>query len=335
MRRIGTVYTAPLARLQDCVDTVRESEALGFTSAWQAEDLGGPDAVSLLASYAQVTSSLTLGTAITTPYTRHPAVLASTFATLDDLSAGRVILGLGAGTGWWDRLTLDRDAMRPIGDMAETIRAFRELVSQGETVYHGQPIKLRHAFPWQDAPPPLIRLHIPVYLGAQRPQMVRLAGRVADGLILELAPVVTSTAQRIQDFHAAAREAGRDPGTLDIVALVMVAITPDGSIPPYLQQNWLAPRVSRISDEQAVLRGHDPQRLARLRQAVADGRLDAAADLLTPELIRGCGAFGTLDQCLEKLEELVAFGVNEPILYSVDPDPRSVLELGRQFVARG
>ena len=335
MRRVGLVFTGPLARLNDMVEMVRRAEELDFSSAWQAEDPGGPDAVSLLASYAHVTRQVRLGTAITPPYARHPALLASTFAALDDLSGGRTVLGLGAGTLWWDRLTLARDSLRPVRDMAETVRVFRALLDQGEAEVRGQRIELRHGFPWNADPlPPLVRRSIPVYIGAQRPQMIRLAGQLADGLIIEISPVVTTAAERVQAVRAAAQAAGRDPDSLDIVALAMMGVTPDGAVDSTVLSRWVAPRLTRLDDAQAEARGFEPDRMARLRQAVAEGRLDDAAQLLTPAMIAACGAFGTPDACLAWLDDLAAVGVREPILFPVAGDPALTLEVGAMFARR-
>ena len=318
------------------VEAVRYAEELGYSSAWQAEDPGGPDAVSLLASYAAVTRGVRLGTAITPPYARHPVLLASTFAALDDLSSGRMILGLGAGTLWWDRLTLDKNQVRPVHDMAETIRVFRELLAQGETEYGGRHIELRHRFPWQaTALPPLLRPRIPVYIGAQRPQMIGLAGRLADGLIIEISPVVTTVAERIRAVQAAAHRVGRNPGEIDIVALAMMHVVPKGEPDPYMLGRWVAPRLTRLDDAQAVARGFDPERMARLRRAVSEGYTDEAVALLTPTMIAACGAFGTPDHCLAWLEDLAAVGVREPIIFPVGGNERLTLEVGATFAARG
>lgn len=115
----------------------------------------------------------------------------------------------------------------------------------------------------------------------------------------------------------------------------MMHVAPKGELDPYVLGRWVAPRLTRLDDGQAAARGFELERMARLRQAVSENRSDEAVALLTPSMIAACGAFGTPDHCLAWLEDLVAIGVREPIIFPVGGDERLTLEVGATFAARG
>jgi 5,10-methylenetetrahydromethanopterin reductase len=334
MRRIGLVFTGPLRNLRDSIRQVCRAEELGFDSAWQAEDPLGPDCVSLLSAYAMATQRIKLGSAIAPLYGRHPALLTATFASLDDLSDGRMILGLGAGMNWFDVYGLDRKKLRIIRDMSETIRTFRELLVQDAVDFRGRRFSLRKGFAWWPMEQnELRRAHIPVYIGAQGPQMVRLAGQVADGFIIEISPVTSTINERVNAVRAAALEAGRDPASIDVLGLVLLGVSRDGRIDPRIY-GWVAPRLAKMDDAAAQARGFDLARMARLRAAVAAKRIDEARLLITPEMLKACGAWGTPDYCLDWLEQMGAAGVH-PVIIPMSGDSSLGLEVGAEYARRG
>src|SRR5437879_5025750 len=100
MARIGLAFNGPPYHATTMIEAVKQAERVGFDSAWQAEDVYGPDAISLLACYAYATERLRLGTCLIGVNTRDPCIVANSFATLDQISRGRMIIGLGAALTW-------------------------------------------------------------------------------------------------------------------------------------------------------------------------------------------------------------------------------------------
>ena len=115
-------------------------------------------------------------------WTRNPALLASTFATLDDLAPGRVILGIGA---WWDPLAakVGIDRSRPLRAMRETVEAVGRLLADETVTYEGEFVHLDGVeldYVHQERRPK----DVPIYIGATGMQMMELTGRIADGVLL-------------------------------------------------------------------------------------------------------------------------------------------------------
>jgi alkanesulfonate monooxygenase SsuD/methylene tetrahydromethanopterin reductase-like flavin-dependent oxidoreductase (luciferase family) len=207
----------------------REAERLGFESAWTPAG-GVPDAFHVCAAWSQDTSLRTGISVVPAVRMWTPLALAAQAATLAQLSSGRFVLGLGTGgygPGFWASVGLPD---RPIAVMREYVTEVRGLLA-GQQVTAG-PIVAGPAGPgapgWPRSaslgladPPPA-----PVYLAALGPQMLRLAGETADGVLLNWATPERIAVSREQVDAGAAR-AGRDPGTVPITMYIRVCIDDD------------------------------------------------------------------------------------------------------------
>src|SRR5262245_46626350 len=119
------------------MEIARAAEAAGFAAVWQAESRLVREATVPMASFLAVTERITVGSGVVNNWTRNPALLASTFATLDDLAPGRVILGIGA---WWDPLARKVGITRskPLRAMRETVETVRQLLAMERVTVHGE-----------------------------------------------------------------------------------------------------------------------------------------------------------------------------------------------------
>lgn len=173
MRRTATVrLDRPIT---EAAELAHRAEDLGFDGVWVADHYFHRDATGALALMATATSRITMGTAVVSPLLRHPALLASSAASLAEISDGRFILGLGAG-GYEFASELGIRSRRPLGLTAEAVEIVRGVFAgradvEGETFSaHGAALRFEPRA-------------TPVYLAARGPKMLGLAGRVADGVI--------------------------------------------------------------------------------------------------------------------------------------------------------
>lgn len=161
----------------DLMRYARRSEDLGLDALWYGDEKFYREVYTGLAACALATSRIRLGPGVTEPYTRHPALTALAVASLDELSGGRAVLGYGAGRVGFPQMgiALERPAVR----LREAIEVIRRLWAGERFSFKGETIT------WSDAALQFpTRAGIPIYLAADKPHTLRLAGEVADGVIV-------------------------------------------------------------------------------------------------------------------------------------------------------
>ena len=196
------------------------ADELGYESVFVTH-ISGRDSITLLTGYAAKTSRVRLGTGVIPIYARTPANMAQSFATLDELSGGRAIAGLGVShkpvVEHWFGQSIDR----PLAEMREYVAIFRAIL-RGEDPPPGE--KFRTAFRLTGCEP---RADMPVYLAGLSPGMLRLAGEIADGVVLWLCNPNYIRDVVVPTVREGRAKAGRDADGFDIVAAVPAAVTED------------------------------------------------------------------------------------------------------------
>lgn len=200
------------------------AETVGFGAFWKGES-NSTDPVVLLSAAASRTRTIKLGTAIYHIYGRSPVTLGIQAATLQDLSGGRFLLGLGVanqGIAGWHGGVFDRP-LRRVREYMEIVRK----VATGERVeYRGDIYQTgkRFQLSWKPKHP-----SPPIYMAGLGPQMTRLVGRIADGVFINMATPgkIREIAERVRE---SAKEAGRDPGSIEIIAKCRVSLNPDRAV---------------------------------------------------------------------------------------------------------
>ncbi|MDE3074759.1 MAG: LLM class flavin-dependent oxidoreductase [Chloroflexota bacterium] len=211
----STQYPAP-----SVVQLAEVAEAVGFSAFWEGE-ANNMDPIVLLSAIAARTSTLGLGIAIYHVFGRSPVTLGIQAATLNDLSGGRLLLGLGPSNpriAGWHGATFDRPLkrMREYVDIVQAVERGEKVEYHGET-YSANGFKLA----WKPGHPAS-----PLYLAALGPQMIRLTGRMAQGVLINMAD--PQQMKRIATgVKEAAAEAGRNPNQLEIVTKVRCAVNKD------------------------------------------------------------------------------------------------------------
>jgi coenzyme F420-dependent oxidoreductase len=235
MARIGLTLprTEDLPR-KDIVEVVQQAETLGYDSVWVGESWGR-DGFSWLTQLACHTSRIKLATGIATVYSRSPALIAQTVASLDELSDGRVILGLGTSGPIvienWHGIKYEK----PLRRTREAVEILR-LALAGERVdYDGEVFKLK-GFRLLMRP---VQRRMPVYLATFKPAAVKQTGAIADGWLPTHVSVRHFDALRA-DLDEGAKLAGRTPDELDVAALLLVACSADGETARALCREHLA-----------------------------------------------------------------------------------------------
>ena len=219
----------------DALEMTQRAEALGFDSVWVPE-AWGTDAISLLGALAARTERIRLGTGIVNVFSRTPTLLGQTAATLDLISNGRFILGLGTSghqvISGWHGMRFDR----PLQRMRETVEIVRRVLRQERLRFEGEIFTLNQGLKLLARP---VRPTVPIFLATLTPAGLRLTGEVADGWIPTLFSPDHLDLFR-PELEAGALAAGRSLDSLEIAPYVPVLIDDDRSAARDAIRPWVA-----------------------------------------------------------------------------------------------
>jgi 5,10-methylenetetrahydromethanopterin reductase len=310
----------------------RAAEDAGFQDVWFPDHYFIREVYAALALAATATRRIRLGTGVTSPYLRHPVLLASAVATIDEISDGRAILGLGVG-GHEFPTQLNVSLARPLAVCREATDIVRRLLA-GETVTTDGKI-----FPVRNA-----RLHftpgrrVPIYLAARGPQMLALAGEVADGVITHGTHASYLTFARDQVGAGLGRGA-RPPSAVDLALMAEVVVTDD---PARAREAMRARCVVIAGGEYAPeligRYGLTPADVEPVRRAMRAGDFAAAARAVSDRVVDAFCVVGSADHCRDTLRGMKQAGVTHVICwFGAGADEaevtRALAALGREVVA--
>jgi alkanesulfonate monooxygenase SsuD/methylene tetrahydromethanopterin reductase-like flavin-dependent oxidoreductase (luciferase family) len=239
---------------------------------------------------------------------------AKTAAQLDQASNGRFILGLGVANSVMN----ERFGIAPFASLAmieEYTAVVRAVLAGSPTGYDGQ--VFRAGMVPLDSPP--LRAELPIYLAALGPRMLELAGRIADGVILNLMTPAQADAA-VSVVRASAKAAGRDPESVEIACVVHCCLGSDAlaaaaaaraAVLRYVMHP-AAPRLFGELDGGPSLRG--------VQELVLAGDRAAAADAVPQQVADGFVVHGGADECLARASEYAAAGVDLPVLFPMPAD---------------
>lgn len=296
--RVRLAVGIPQTFLSGSVDTkkIREyltrAEALGFESVWVVEQVLGSipslEPIELLTYAAAVTERIRLGTAVLLTALRSPVHTAKSLATLDQLSHGRLIVGVGLGGNPNVYPAYGFTAARRVTRFVEGIRVMRALWTEPRVSFDGVFWKLENA---SMEPKPVQKPHPPLWFGAHHPNALRRAVELGAGFMGAGSASTAAFAEEMKQLGAVLAEAGRDPATLDVGKRVYIAVDRDRARAARRLTEWFGAFYGRPQmAEQVSVWGSPEECVAGIRAVV-----DAGARLLM------------LHPVFDELEHLEAF----------------------------
>ncbi|HLK85554.1 MAG TPA: LLM class flavin-dependent oxidoreductase [Candidatus Binataceae bacterium] len=309
LRAIGLLVENANAR--DYVSQAQAAERMGFDTFWVPEDYAFPGAFSSCAAIAASTSRIKIGTCVVNPFTRHPVLIAMELAALDQISAGRAILGLGASIRLWieEQMAIRYD--RPLAALRDAVAIIRGLFAGGPMEHRGKVFSAGAGIRFNLRPP---RAEVPIYLGATSPRAIELAGEIADGwLPFGFGP--QAIARGIERVRAGANRSGRALADFPFCSLIFTAVADDdrkarASIKPFIATmlGWFAnqPELPIFTDH-----GIGPQEVNVVRQSFVRGEI--RPDMVSEAMIDAMTLAGNPERCRERLAALLDAGMTHPI----------------------
>jgi 5,10-methylenetetrahydromethanopterin reductase len=319
---IGFGGDLPVGALVDLAALADQSD---LRSLWIQEN-DKTSTIVLAATALHATRRLVVGTGITSPFRRHPQTLAIETATLNELSGGRFILGLGAA----ERLLRTyRMPGKPIEGMRDAFAIIRGIYASDDFTYDGRVFRVA-------TPQSRLTPRPRIYMGALGPRMLDLAGELADGVILSRRAAFSSKYTRfaIGEVVKMARDVGRDPSQIDSVGFFETCLAKDGDEARRFAKRILGTYTIPGTPQNVLdLEGISEADIEKVKVNYLKGNLNAAVSSVTDDFVDKFALAGTPDECLEKLRTWIGTGLKCPILYIHGPDHKIAIELAAERVA--
>ena len=314
MDRIGITlrdlsYTEMLA-------SARLADRAGLHSAWVPESVGKHDAMTIIAALARETSTCRLATGVLNVYSRHPVQTLMAACTLDEISSGRFMLGVGSGNREQLRKIGAADLDRPIRRVREFVEIVRQGLDQDQSSYQGELFAVSELAQRSKRPD----ARVPVCIAAHNPQMLRLAGEVGDGVLLNMLSIEELPRARAH-IEEGRQKAGRD-GDFDLACYVLTCLSDDEDearrssktvIASFCASPIFRRRLENLGSSFAATG-------ARVYDTYRSAGAGAAVALIGDDMVDQFSVAGNTARLTRRLQELRAAGVTLPIL-SVFPTP--------------
>jgi alkanesulfonate monooxygenase SsuD/methylene tetrahydromethanopterin reductase-like flavin-dependent oxidoreductase (luciferase family) len=285
--------------LETALQRVELAERLGYESAYVTH-IAGRDSITVLMAYAARSERLRLGTGVTPIYSRTPAATAQSFATLDEFSGGRAIIGLGVShrpvvEAWYGQ-TIEK----PVSEMREYASVVRAILRGEDPPQEGRFGSSFHFIGYEPRP------DIPIYLAGLSPGMLRLAGEIADGVILWLCNPEYIREVVVPTVAEGRAKAGKPAEGFDIVAAVPSAVTSEPEQARAQLRSELIPYFSLPFYRKMIERSGFDEDLA----AFDRGGPDAISD----NFISVLAAIGSAEEAIASVRRYVDSGATSPCI---------------------
>ncbi|MDD9966336.1 MAG: LLM class flavin-dependent oxidoreductase [Myxococcales bacterium] len=307
----------------------RVADEAGVDSLFVAETWGY-DAFTLLSLLARETKRIKLGTSIVNIFSRSPAALAQHFATLDQLSGGRMIIGLGTSgpnvIEHFHGVRFDK----PFTRIREYVEIINMLMRGEKLHYDGSIYQLQRGFTLRFSP---VRDHIPIWIASITPKSVTQTARIADGWIPIFIPR-SQFSKQLSPVYAAVKDAGRDPRQFEIRCPNGVTVTERPDPVVAARRGTAAFYIARMGDfyyEHFVRMGYGEEADA-VRAAWERGGSGAAAAALSDELVGELGTAGDVDQCVQALQAAQDAGFTTHAVNVVERDEQRRARIFEQLI---
>jgi probable F420-dependent oxidoreductase len=299
--------TLPLGSAAGAVETARLAHACGYEEIWLAEVNNG-DAYAVAGALAAGAPGMRLGTAVLPAQTRTPLVHAMAALSLNQLTGGNFILGLGLSSPNivkdWGGQPYDK----PITRMREHVEVLRQMLGGGKVDYEGKTLSAKK-----------FRLggelmgEVPIYLGALNEQMLRMTGALCDGVVLNMVPE-RALPQVLGAVRAGAEAAGRDPAQLEVIARLHVVLSDDAGMARGLIRNVFGAYAATPGYNRCFEWIGFKEEAQRIRECFAKGDRPGVAAAVTDELCDAMAIVGDLTTARKRIRAYAEQGIDVCVL---------------------
>ena len=322
------VGTDGVTSMSETLKLAREADRLGFHSFWLSEGYHSRSAVVRAALIATATRKIKIGLGILSPHTKHPALLAMEAASLDEIARGRILLGIGRVLNALRKHAFDSAGTAQI--IKESTEIIKAMLSGKLMQYEGSRFKILPPGSWLDLEP---CGEIPVYVGATGPEMLRLAGEYADGIIFNYPCTPNFVRWAMPFVEQGLARSSRSLENFTVAAYLLVSVDESEKKAVDAAKRFVAQKLPTRHSEMLRHAGVTAQEINAVKEKVERVGLGKAAAALDDEVIRKVAIAGNPSQVLDGIASFLGTGLKLPIVWEIiGPDRLRSLGLIAQEV---
>ncbi len=298
--------------VREAVELAKTAEKLGFGSVWFAEDYFFRGGIPYITAAGMVTDKIRIGLGVINPYTRHPALIAMEFATVDELTNKRCVFGLGSGVPFW-MSQMGYEFKKPLSRTKECVRLVR-LIMSGESInFNGQFYNAKDIQLIFDP----VRKDPPIFLAFEGKMGLKLAGEIGDGVILSIFNTPSYIKFAWERIRKGAKAADRSLDDFEMVSYLPMVIDDDLDRAFKVAREFMklyvphAPLTSPLMEHAGVTQ----DQLLAFKDALQ--KKENVGALITDKMIQTLGVIGDIDSCIKQIQDIVDAGANTPVLFPV------------------
>ncbi|MGQ4912269.1 MAG: LLM class flavin-dependent oxidoreductase [Candidatus Thorarchaeota archaeon] len=300
--------------VREAVELAKTTEKAGLDSVWFAEDYFFRGGIPYMAAASMFTDKVRIGLGVVNPYTRHPALTAMEFATIDEMCNKRAIFGLGSGVPYW-MMQMGLWDKKPLSRTRESIEVIRKIMT-GESITHEGKYFTTKDVKLIFTP---VRTEIPIYLAFEGKMGLKLAGEIGDGAILSIFSTegyVKFAWDRVMD---GAKKAGRNVDDFEMVCYLPMVVDDDLDKAldiarsfsklylPHSQPGGPLMEYAGVKDEETLA----------FKEAAEKGDDTLLGELITDKIVQSLCVVGDVESCIKQIQEIIDAGANTPVSFPV------------------
>jgi 5,10-methylenetetrahydromethanopterin reductase len=298
--------------VRNAVDMAIATEKAGLGSLWFAEDYFFRGGIPYMAAAAMATKRVRIGLGVVNPYSRHPALTAMEFATLDEMSNKRTVFGLGSGVPYW-MSQMGFDVKKPLSRTRECVEVIRKVLT-GENINHTGEFFTAKDVKLVFKP---VRSDPPIYLAFEGKMGLQLTGEIGDGAILSIFNTPGYVKFAWARVKEGANKVGKSLNNFEMVSYLPMVIDDDLDKAFGLARNLMKLYVPHSQPGGPLMEhaGITSKDTLSFQEAEREGR--NVGDLLTDKMVLALGVVGNVESCIKQLQELIDAGANTLVAFPV------------------
>jgi 5,10-methylenetetrahydromethanopterin reductase len=324
--KVGLLFSGGPS-VPEMVRLSQHAEGSGFDSVWVAETRMTRDGLTPVAAIAAQTNHIRVGTGIVNVFTRNPVLMAVSFASLEELAPGRILMGLGTGS---PKVLAPQGVPfdLPLTRLREYVNVITRLVRGEEVTFAGETVNVTETRieDLLSADEAGTRNGLPLYLGTTGVKALEFAGEVADGVLMNGCLSTEYVANRMELIERGARKVGRTLDQIELAMSIVVSPHEDGQVGRDGARRFVTLYLAMMPNI-AKESGVPADQLETIRSTYERHGLERAMELVDDEIVCRLSAAGTPAECRAKLDEYRAAGIGLTVLTAPGPEIERAIDL--------